>query len=240
MVKCPRGLGQRILARDVAVSESSKLAFAERSVKGGNILMASDLVAALMREASTSIDYKGLKVKGGEFRYFTFSERGVRNLSLETATIDELVLPPKAATNVSIVDSVCLKVSGISSAAGLPSWIRKLEADRFDSVESVSRIRRIGLKPSHEILITIIRKTFFQKGAGRKEEALLRGLGRVASKNMATRILNLMVNEGLLTTFRGNEGDVYAPVRSHTRRMQDILDKLRASDDPLWRRVGEM
>lgn len=104
----------------------------------------------------------------------------------------------------------------------------------------MSRIKKIGLKAPQEVLITIIRKTFFQKGSGRKEEALLRGLGMISGKNYSTRILNIMIREGLLTTFRGNDGTVYSPVRSHTRRMQDILDKLTASTDPLWLEVDNL
>ena len=103
---------------------------------------------------------------------------------------------------------------------------------------NISRIRRIGLSPSHEILTTIIRKTFFQKGAGRKEEALLRGLGRVGAKNMSGKIINLMIRENLLTTFKGDEGPVYAAVRTHTKRMQRLLNELDSSADPLWTKVA--
>ena len=233
-------LGQRILARDAAVSDDSKLAFAQRSLKAGNAVMACDLVAALTRENPTPVDYRGMTINGGDFRYLTFAERELRNITLSESYIGELELPAKAVSNVSLVKCASLRVTGVTSPAGLPTWIKGLEADKFDSVESISRIRRIGLQPSHEILIAIIRKTFFQKGGGRKEEALLRGLGKVAAKSVATRILNLLVREGLLTTFRGSEGDVYAPIRSQTNRMQELLDSLKASKDPVWLKVGEM
>jgi hypothetical protein len=116
----------------------------------------------------------------------------------------------------------------------------KLEVEAFDSVASQSRIRRIGLNPAHEMLITFVRKTFFQKGAGRKEEALLRGFGQVASRNLARRILNILLRDGLLTTFRGSEGAVYVPNRAETRRMQALLDDLASSTDPLWMEVGAL
>jgi hypothetical protein len=233
-------LGQRILAQDTAVNDDSKLAFAQRSLRSGNKIMTSDFIAALTREKSTPIDCQNLALSGGDFRYLTLAEREIHNLSISETYVGELVLPAKMISNVHLTECVALRVTGVTSAAGLPTWMKKIEADQFDSVESISRIRRIGLQPSHEILIAIIRKTFFQKGAGRKEEALLRGLGKVASKTLATRILNLLVREGLLTSFRGNEGEVYAPVRGQTSRMQDLLDKLKASKDPIWIKVGEM
>ncbi|KPF91533.1 hypothetical protein IP86_24945 [Rhodopseudomonas sp. AAP120] len=96
------------------------------------------------------------------------------------------------------------------------------------------------MKPAQEILVTIIRKTFFQKGAGRKEEALLRGLSTFASKSTSTKIINILSREGLLESFRGSEGTVYTPVRSQTRRMQKILDELGSSEDPIWIEVSQL
>ena len=182
-------LGQRVLAQDTAVGDDSKLAFAVRACQGGNTVMASDFVAALMRGSGAAIDYKGLELKDGDFRYLTFSEREIKNVTIIESYIGELALPAKAASNVSLVNCLAGSVAGVTSPAGLPQWVKKLDAEKFDSVESISRIRRIGLQPSHEILIAIIRKTFFQKGSGRKEEALLRGLGKLATKNWPLEFL---------------------------------------------------
>ena len=233
-------LGQRILASDGSISENSKLDFARRCIASGNTVMASDIVGCLLREQNSKMDFMGMAVVDGDFRYLTFSEREIANLTISDSYIGELVLPAKGAKNVAIVDCMTPRVSGVTAPSALPGWIRKLDAEEFDSVESVSRIRKIGLQPSHEILITIIRKTFFQKGSGRKEEALLRGLGNVAAKSMSTRILNILIREGLLTKFRGDEGEVYAPVRSYTSRMQAILNELKSSSDPLWIEVGKL
>ena len=233
-------LGQRVLAKDPALTEKLKLAFATRSAEAENAVLASDLIASLVRTAKTAIDFEGLELKDGEFLYFPLNERAVANLTIKDCVFGELAFPANAFTNVRIDDCLATKVSGISSAAALPHWISRLEADHFDSVESVSRIRKIGLKPSQEILITIIRKTFFQKGAGRKEEALLRGLGAPAAKSLSSKILHVMIRERLLTSFRGSEGTVYSPVRASTRRMQQILDELGGSSDPLWLEVSQL
>jgi hypothetical protein len=167
-------------------------------------------------------------------------ERSLTNLRVVDSYIGELALPVKSCKNVVLEGCATPKVTGVASQTALPAWITKLEVEEFDSVASVSRIRKIGLKPAHEILTTIVRKTFFQKGAGRKEEALLRGLGTVSGKNYSSRILNIMIREGLLTSFKGNEGTVYSPVRSHTRRMQSLLDQLSACTDPLWLEVDAL
>lgn len=232
-------LGQRVLAKDPAVTEKLKLAFAKRAAEGGNAVLASDLAASLARTAKAPFDFEGLEVNRGEFLYFPLAERTVSNLFINNCVIWELAFPVKDFTNVRINNCHAAKVSGISSAAALPDWIRNLGADEFDSVESVSRIRKIGLKASQEILITKIRKTFFQKGSGRKEEALLRGLGTPTAKSLSSKIINLMMRGGLLTSFKGSEGIVYSPVRANTRRMQQILDELGGSSDPLWLEVSQ-
>jgi energy-coupling factor transporter ATP-binding protein EcfA2 len=233
-------LGQRVLADDSALSDKSKLKFAVKANVAGNKVLAPDLVAALMRTNEAPFDFEGLEIDNGDFLYLALNEREVRNIKISNSYFGELALPSKNAVAVSITGCTTPRVSGVTAASALPSWIRGLEAETFDSVESVSRIRKIGLSPAHEILITIIRKTFFQKGAGRKEEALLRGLGNVASRATSGKVLNLMLKEGLLTTFRGDEGAVYAPVRSHTKRMQKILDELKGSEDEIWIKVGTL
>lgn len=233
-------LGQRILSADSSISEKTKLASASRAQALGNYVLASDLVGSLMRESGTTMDFQGLELHDAEFIVLALDERKISNLKLRKSWFGELVLPIKGASGCEFSDCLSPKVSGISSSTALPDWIKELRADSYDSVASISRIRRIGLSPAHEILTTIVRKTFFQKGAGRKEEALLRGLGRVGAKGISSKILNLMIGEGLLTSFRGVEGTVYAPVRAHTKRMQRMLDELDTSDDPLWTKVASL
>ncbi|WP_143019486.1 hypothetical protein [Mesorhizobium qingshengii] len=233
-------LGQRVLARDATINDRSKLDFASRALKYGNRTLCCDLIGALTRSNDATFDFEGLSVDNGNFNVLNLRERNIANLRIEQSYLGELVLPARDNKKVEIVKCITPRVIGISSPAGIPYWIRDLEAEAFDSVASVSRIRNIGLKPAHEVLATIVRKTFFQKGSGRKEEALLRGLGSPAARNMSRKILNLLEREDLLTSFKGDEGMVYAPVRSNTKRMQTLLDELQGSHDPIWVQVGEL
>jgi hypothetical protein len=130
--------------------------------------------------------------------------------------------------------------SGRSSPTALPAWITNFDADKFDSTESISRIRQLGLPPHHEILATIIRKTFFQKGSGRREEALLRGLGEIADNGSAPKILNYLLTQDMLTRFKGDEGWVYVPNRKHAGRMRTMLYELQTSQDEIWKAVATL
>lgn len=233
-------LGQRVLAADDQLGDKAKLNFAKKSSANGNIVFASDIVGSLTRKNRSGFDFENFDIENGEFLLLSLDERPISNIRIRNSYIGELSLPALECKNVSLDDCITPRVTGVSSERALPAWIRRLTAEEFDSVASVSRIRKIGLAPSHEILTTIIRKTFFQKGAGRKEEALLRGLGKLATKNTSTKIINTMIRHGLLTTFKGEEGTVYSPVRTHTARMQAILNELGGSKDPLWIEIGEI
>jgi hypothetical protein len=229
--------GQRILARDIAARDKNALEIAGRAVAATNIVLACDIVAAFLRSGFSSVNFNGLAIKDGNFIKLDFSESISKNLSISDSVFGTLVLPSSAPINTTISNSLAERVVGVSSPTALPAWIGGLHADRFDSTESISRIRQIGLDPRHEILAAIIRKTFFQKGSGRKEEALLRGLGELSDKRTVGKVLNLLLSEDILTTFKGSEGAVYSPNRKYAGRMKKMLYELKTSQDPLWKAV---
>jgi hypothetical protein len=233
-------LGQRLLERDVVPHPKNALEIAKRAASASNRVLACDIVAAFLQTGSAHVDFEGLSINDGKFLKLDLTRSSPKNLSLVETTFGTLILPSSAPYNTTIKDSVAERVVGVSSPTALPAWIENLEADRFDSTESISRIRQIGLQPNHEILATIIRKTFFQKGSGRKEEALLRGLGEVADKATAPRILNFLLTQEILTKFKGNEGWVYAPNRKHAGRMRKMLYELQTSQDSIWTDIAAL
>jgi energy-coupling factor transporter ATP-binding protein EcfA2 len=190
-------LGQRILARDVAARPKNALEVAKRAAAAANRVLACDIVAAFLQAGFGRVDFERLAIKDGNFLKLDFTKAISENLSIAETVFGTLVLPSSAPPNTTIKKCLAERVIGVSSPTALPAWVEELDADRFDSTESISRIRQIGLDPAHEILVTIIRKTFFQKGSGRKGEALLRGLGQLAEKGAAAKILNYLLILGL-------------------------------------------
>jgi hypothetical protein len=233
-------LGQRILARDVFVRAKNALEVAKRAAAAANRVLACDIVAAFLQAGFGKVDFERLAIRDGNFLKLDFTKTTAENLSIAETVFGTLVLPVSAPPNTTIKKCLAERVIGVSSPTALPAWIEELHADRFDSTESISRIREIGLDPAYEILVTIIRKTFFQKGSGRKEEALLRGLGQLAEKGTAGKILNLLLSEEILTKFRGDEGLVYAPNRKHAGRMKKMLYELKTSQEAIWKAVSAL
>ena len=227
-------LGQLILAGDLGGRIDTYRQFATRANTARNPTLAADIVSAISRISAESIDMRGLDITGGVFSEFTLNEAKLSNLSISEATFERLILPNSPPQNVKITNSLASKVSGAASYSGLPNWVQLDLVDSFDSVQTVAQIKKVGLSPAHEILVAILKKTFKQKGAGRKEEALLRGFGAGASKKLASSVVNMLMREGFLSRHRGDEGWIYSPSRNETARVSTLLSQLRSSDDPLW------
>jgi hypothetical protein len=232
-------LGQRLLGRDITLYPKNALEISKRAASGANKVLACDIVAGFLHTGQSHVNFEGLAINDGNFLKLDLTKTSPQNLTLTETAFGTLVLSSSAPYNTYIKDSVAERVVGVSSPTALPAWISNFEADKFDSTESISRIRQIGLRPSHAILATIIRKTFFQKGTGRKEEALLRGLGEIGDKGMAPKIVNYLLSHDVLTKFKGNEGWVYAPNRKLAGRMRRILYELQTSQDEIWTDVSD-
>lgn len=234
-------LGQRILADLINKKGAEKvfLQMANRSASLKNRVLASDIVASIVRCRDGERDFGGLALDDGHFIEFDMTASTPTNLRISNSTFSRIVLCPTVPRGTFLTSCVAGDVYGVTSSKGLPSWAG-IVADRYQTADNVSRIRRLGLLPSQEILVAIIRKTFFQKGAGRKEEALLRGLGKIASSGTVTKIINILLKEDIIERFKGDEGFVYKPKRSHTERMQRIINELNTSSDSIWADVSSL
>ncbi len=232
-------LGQLILASDVKCSDNKLLLLAKYAAESNNKTLASDSIAALLRRNSSQIDFNGLTLSEGHFLELDFSNRDVLNLTLTNCTFSKVVFASRLAKNVRISSSLSEKVIGVTSEKGLPSWA-ELSADHYESADNTASIRRIGLKPAQQMLATTIRKTFFQKGGGRMEEALTRGFGRLGAPGLTSKVINMLIAEGLIEKVKGREGALYIPVRAHTGRMKQLLAELNMSNDPIWKSVSEL
>ena len=85
-----------------------------------------------------------------------------------------------------------------------------------------------------------MQKTYLQKGGGRQEEALVRGLGQIDRQGKTEAILNLLLREGLLENFSGDHGRVFTAVARHRQQVGSMLAALNISPDPVWRAVADL
>lgn len=198
-----------------------------------NGTLAADLALAYLA-TNDEIDFKDIVLRDVTIDILDLSSKRVGNLRVENCFIETLDISDTVVNHVQIEDCIISKIIGIPNERGLPSWITKYTISNYDSIQTTSRIRRLSLSPEHRILVTMIQKLFFQPGQGRKEEALMRGLGTEGDKKIGAKVISLLLQEDLVTRFKGKDGLVYAPQRKHTARMGRILDELALSKDRIW------
>jgi hypothetical protein len=216
------------------------LAFIKANAKTKNQTLLFDIVASILVSGFNEVDFSGAYVDAGHASILDFSQARARNLHVENSIIEKINIAGASVSNVRLKNNAIGTLEGISSQDAIPEWLHDNSVERFSSVATTSRIRAANLLPTQKVLITVLRKTFFQKGSGRKEEALLRGLGKLVKAGDLDRIMGKLISEGLLTKQRGDSGDLYVPVRSQTRRAGDMVAELSLSQDSIWTYVSAL
>lgn len=236
----PREVGQAIIAGGAMGNEDSNIGFALKAINEGNVTLGMDVISAVIATGNRSVDLNGATIQEAHIYSIDFSEQQLTNGTIVQSIIERLCLSVNEPASFSITNCSIESVLGVSSKAGLPKWIQNCKINNFQSVSTISRIKHSSLKPSEIMFLSIIKKTFFQPGAGRKEAALLRGIGDEKPMKYGHDILRLLVKEAILKKVPGSEGAVYVPERKYTRRMGDIMHKLGLSDDAPGKKVGQL
>ena len=131
-------------------------------------------------------------------------------------------------------------IFGISSRNSIPSQFSNCDVALFEMLSTTTLIKKARLTESQKYFVDMIRKLFFQPGAGRKESTLVRGMGVSSNKKLVESILSVMMDDKLITRIPGDEGYVYKPVRNQSGRVEKILTDLTLSKDPLWIKISGM
>ena len=233
--------GQTVLSQAIATSQmnSGYIEFVKRLAESTNRVLAGDIVTALLMVEDAKCDFGNTVLEDSHLGAIHLIDGNVRGLSIRNSYIDEIVLDGDVPTGLKIENCIIGVVRGLASNEKPPSWMRDVSIDQFASLSNIARIREAKLSDEQKIFVAIIHKTFFQPGSGRKEDALLRGLGSSGDKKSAKRILSMLLEAGILKEFPGKEGTVYVPVRKHARRMGQMTSQLRYSKDPLWKRLAQ-
>ena len=234
-----RVFGQAVLTQHIidSADRSGYLRYLRQLATSNNRVLAGDIITALLGIEDFDFDFKKLVISGSHLGVVNVAEARAKNLRIEDSFIDELTVGANPPPGLEIVNCLIGTLRGLSSSDRLPDWLEGSIIERFDALTNVAKIREAKLNREQQIFITVVHKTFFQPGSGRKEDALLRGLGESGNRRIVDRVLGMLIDEGILKKVPGKQGPVYVPARKHTRRMARIISQLKYSSDPLWRRL---
>jgi hypothetical protein len=216
------------------------IAFLKRHRDAENRVLLSDILSALFLVDSDEIDLGGLDFYLGRFSQISLADTAVRNLHLRDCTFEDLDLTDAEPENISIQDSMIMRLAGVTANEHLPSWVVDCLVENFQSVNTLAAIRQAGLTVAQTFLLSSLRKLFLQPGGGRKESSMYKGYGDTRTKRTCEKVIALLVREGFCHKYKGVPEAIYVPNRSLTGRVRGIMSQLTTSKDDLWLQASRM
>ncbi len=111
-----------------------------------------------------------------------------------------------------------------------PERFLDCDIDHFeDEVHTTNSILQLRLPLGSRVTLTVLKKLYMQRGVGRKENALFRGLDSRA-KTVVPGVLALLQREGLTIRTKVGEETVWQPVRGRSSSTRRLLESPTASD----------
>lgn len=243
--KCPLDLTGLHIISEYIKKDAKRIdlfiSIARNASSSENKILASDIVSALCLLDTEYIDFQDLFITDAHFSYLSFEGKEINRLSISNSCIERINLTNSKFTDqVQIRDCIISTIYGISSIESVPSQIIDCDIDNYEALATTTLIKRANLSLSQKFLVDMLQKIFFQPGAGRKEAALLRGMGVSANKPLGERILRKLMDENFVTRHKGDEGYIYKAQRSQTGRVKKIMTDLTLSNDPLWKYISSL
>jgi hypothetical protein len=201
--------------------------------------LAVDCVLSGTARGDGAFDCEGLTIQEGTLEALDLENCRLSNLTLQWCEVHTLTLPDYAPENVRLVGCLIDRVNGAGDARGLPPWVEKCEVAEFDQAQTNAAILRLAIPLPVKVLLTILRKLFVQRGSGRRESALHRGLDQQCAK-LVKPILEIVRTEGIAYCSPSSSGPIWHGNRVHRKRIFTLLSSPRTNTDPLMAYVNKL
>lgn len=233
--------------------ESAALRLANRGLVGSHLSNAARVAAESEKGDSFLTDIARVIHEGGgrlaSDRPFAASGVLLQDLRLDEAranlstleiydsVINFLDLPRDGVPDENLPTFIrCIvgTVEGRSSHRDLPvENFRECEFGVFSEIpETTEQILKTTLPPGTRVVLTIVRKLYAQKGRGRKEGALYRGLD-LKDRELVPAALEILEKEGLALKSKAGAQTIWLPMRSETKRAFGLLEAPTGVEDPV-------
>jgi hypothetical protein len=226
-------LGLRMLARNAGLGHDTEK-FAKHCSAHANNQVGCDFIAARMLLEDEEIDFHGFSVYDGRIKDLALIDVRIKNLSVSAVEIEELVIEGVEFEATRFSDCMIEVLKGASDLSGFKDVFANPTIGKSEDTSSAARISELNLSNSQKTLLAILKKLFFQKGRGRREDALLRGAERYWDRDAADSAIQYMINSKIIILGAGDEGLLYIPQRKYTQRISQIMKMQNNSKDDLW------
>jgi hypothetical protein len=200
---------------------------------GANALALDLMQMARAVSADESVAFGGLTIEGGTVPVLDLGDGPLPSgLTLRSLVVGDFQGPESSPTDFVLHDCLFERVFGFESASSFPAWIQCCDAVSFDDAATNADIMRSDTLPvGVRVALTMLRKLFLQRGHGRKENALSRGMGQDAQSRVRS-LLPRLHSEGIAFATSARGTTMWHPVQGQRRRVQAMLDAPGSSSDP--------
>ncbi|WP_423211588.1 hypothetical protein [Paracoccus yeei] len=201
----------------------------------GNLQVTCDFICSELSQQNESYDFSRVDARNGFMTLLDLSGKSVSGLVLKDCFVERVELEDTELLHCSFESCHFQYVSGVAKSDAMPSsFDLSCDYDSFTDIDVSSRISDLPISDGQKTLLIIIQKLFFQKGRGRKEEALLRGSSKFWNEDAARDVLKYLLTKGIVIEAPGRGGKLYVPVLEFAPRMRKLKDGMSTSNDELW------
>lgn len=201
----------------------------------GNSQVLTDFICASLEQQRDDYDFAGLNISSSTAETLDLSGKSIKNLLVLDSFIQNLELEDVELVNCKFAETDFRNIAGVASEAALPdSFHSTCMFGSFTDLSSSSRISSLPISNQHKTLLMIVQKLFFQRGRGRKEDALLRGSSNFWDERAAVATLQFMKKHDIIIEAPGRSGLLYIPRLTQKARMRKLRDGMSTCGDELW------
>ncbi|MDQ3730086.1 MAG: hypothetical protein M3355_10935 [Actinomycetota bacterium] len=215
-------------------------AAARRAAEEGHSYLAADLVRVVASLGGSLADGRMAVMTGIWLDHLELDEP---QANLTDVQFQDSVIAEFAAPRDGISDDAMPRflrchfgtVDGRTSGRDVPST-RFIDCtyDAFgEPGETTAQLLAMSLPLAQRVGLTVLKKLYAQRGRGRKESALSRGLSP-QEHGVVPKVLDVLVGHGLAVQGRVGRETIWLPVRGAARRAHSMLEGPTTCADPAW------
>lgn len=193
-------------------------------------------IVKLLQEAGFNL-LQEVRIRGLWIREFELDATGtdLSKLKFEDCFLDLVEIDPEVNVDKmpSFHECYISELEGRVSRNDLPKgkFDDKCDIVKFsETAETTAEVLTLALPLGTRVCLTVLRKLYEQRGSGRKENALYRGLDD-RPRRLVSEVLRVLQSEGLAIPDRSRNNIIWRPARSCRARVGRMITAPTATND---------
>jgi len=201
-------------------------------------LALDSILSASHSWTDSAFDAQYLTVSNGLADTIDMEDHPIENLTLLNCMIDRVRFNA-FRSEMQFIRCQIVRLEGFSTEPDIPDVFDNCEFGEFDNRHTNAAIIRSDLPDPIKVLLVIVRKLFLQRGSGRLESALSRGLD-IRLQVHVNPVRDLLASEGIVFSRTTGQRTIWHGNRKFTSRMLKILEHPTNPKDPLIQAISNI